>query len=137
MTMFFPSTPSSRRPWRNASVRAETEVEPILSDGFSSAAAPKLEENNGASAKLMTVFLIGFLRACALCYLITLSALARTFGGIVRPICLAAFRLMMNSNFFGCSTGKAARRQYGEAIPVIDFTIHELRMAGLGTTIPG
>jgi hypothetical protein len=41
----FPSTyPSSRRPWRNACVRAETEVElDILSGGFSSAAAPKLE----------------------------------------------------------------------------------------------
>ena len=32
-------------------------------------------------------------------YLITLSARASTFGGIVRPICFAAFRLMMNSNF--------------------------------------
>jgi hypothetical protein len=38
----------------------------------------------------------------------TRSALASTFGGIVRPICFAAFRLMMNSNFFGCSTGKSA-----------------------------
>jgi hypothetical protein len=38
---------------------------------------------------------------------ITLSARANTFGGIVRPICLAAFRLMMNSNFVGCSTGKS------------------------------
>ena len=35
----------------------------------------------------------------------TLSARASTFGGIVRSICLAALRLMMNSNFFGCSTG--------------------------------
>src|SRR5262245_17141505 len=41
-------------------------------------------------------------------YLITLSARANTFGGIVRPICLAAFRLMMNSNFVGCSTGRSA-----------------------------
>jgi hypothetical protein len=39
---------------------------------------------------------------------ITLSALASTLGGIVRPICFAAFRLMMNSNFFGCSTGMSA-----------------------------
>ena len=39
---------------------------------------------------------------------ITLSALASTFGGIVRPICLAALRLMMNSNFVGCSTGKSS-----------------------------
>src|SRR6266542_540076 len=41
-------------------------------------------------------------------HLITLSALARTFGGIVRPICLAALRLMISSNFFGCSTGRSA-----------------------------
>ena len=39
-------------------------------------------------------------------HLITLSARASTFGGIVRPICFAAFRLMINSNFVGCSTGK-------------------------------
>src|SRR5437868_3536454 len=42
------------------------------------------------------------------CHLITRSALAKTFGGIVRPICLAAFRLMTNSNFAGCSTGSSA-----------------------------
>jgi SOS response associated peptidase (SRAP) len=41
-------------------------------------------------------------------HLITLVARASTFGGIVRPICLAAFRLIMNSNFVGCSTGKSA-----------------------------
>jgi hypothetical protein len=40
-------------------------------------------------------------------YLITLSALASTLGGIVRPICLAALRFMMSSNFFGCSTGRS------------------------------
>ena len=42
------------------------------------------------------------------CHLITLSARTSTFGGIVRPICLAAFRSIMNSNFFGCSTGRSA-----------------------------
>src|SRR5499427_2909253 len=41
-------------------------------------------------------------------YRITLSARASTLGGIVRPICLAAFRLMINSNFVGCSTGRSA-----------------------------
>jgi hypothetical protein len=41
-------------------------------------------------------------------HLITRSALANTFGGIVRTICFAAFRLMMNSNFVGCSTGSSA-----------------------------
>ena len=29
--------------------------------------------------------------------------------GIVRPICFAALRLMINSNFFGCSIGKITR----------------------------
>ncbi len=41
-------------------------------------------------------------------YLITLSALASTFGGIVRPICLAVLRLITSSNFVGCSTGMSA-----------------------------
>src|SRR5215471_18885496 len=41
-------------------------------------------------------------------YLITLSARASTVGGIVKLICLAAFKLMMNSNFLGCSTGRSA-----------------------------
>jgi hypothetical protein len=36
------------------------------------------------------------------------SALAKTFGGIVTPISLAALTFMMNSNFMGCSTGKSA-----------------------------
>src|SRR5262250_2315783 len=39
--------------------------------------------------------------------LITLAARSNTLG-IVSPICLAAFRLMMNSNFFGWSTGRSA-----------------------------
>jgi len=32
---------------------------------------------------------------------ITLSARINTFGGIVRPICLAVFRLMIGWNFAG------------------------------------
>ena len=39
-------------------------------------------------------------------HLMTLSARASTFGGIVRPICFAVLRLITNSNFVGCSTGK-------------------------------
>ena len=38
---------------------------------------------------------------------ITLSALANTFGGIVRPICFAVLRLITKSNFIGCSTGRS------------------------------
>src|SRR5882724_5499121 len=47
--------------------------------------------------------------AIVLPHLITLSALTSTFGGIVRPICLAAFRLMISSNFFGCSNRDISR----------------------------
>ena len=47
-------------------------------------------------------------RCCKENHLMTLSARANTFGGMVRPISLAAFRLMMNSNFVGCSTGRSA-----------------------------
>ena len=41
-------------------------------------------------------------------HLISLFARASTSDGIVRPICFAVFRLMMNSNFVGCSTGRSA-----------------------------
>src|SRR5215472_12031991 len=47
-------------------------------------------------------------QAALLFYLITLSAHASTVGGIVRPICLAVFRLITSSNFVGCSTGRSA-----------------------------
>ena len=39
---------------------------------------------------------------------ITLSTLTKTFGGLVRPIRLAALRLMMISSFIGCSTSRSA-----------------------------
>jgi hypothetical protein len=42
------------------------------------------------------------------CYLMIFVARANTSGGIVRPICLAAFKLMISSNFMGCSTGRSA-----------------------------
>ena len=41
-------------------------------------------------------------------HLMTRSARASTFGGIVTPICLAVLRLTRNSNFVGCSTGMSA-----------------------------
>src|SRR5262249_45242003 len=41
-------------------------------------------------------------------YLITLFARASTSGGIVRPICLAAFKLITNSNLVACCTGRSA-----------------------------
>jgi hypothetical protein len=41
-------------------------------------------------------------------YLITSSARSRRDGGIVIPRALAVWRLMTNSNFVGCSTGRSA-----------------------------
>jgi hypothetical protein len=41
-------------------------------------------------------------------HLITLSARYSTDCGIVRPSCFAVFRLITNSNFVGCSTGRSA-----------------------------
>ena len=64
---------------------------------------------------LLMSFLPVFLLLFALCampfaffYLINLFARASSSGGIVRPICFAVLRLMMNSNFVGCSTGRSA-----------------------------
>src|ERR671923_2773352 len=74
---------------------------------------------HGAKSKDIAVFHYEFLRTvlsvCAtrftlyalLAYLITRSARASTFGGIVRPICFAVVRLITNSNFIGCSTGSS------------------------------
>jgi hypothetical protein len=59
-------------------------------------------------SQITFVFMFLVLSLLPVAYLITLSALTSTFGGIVRPICLAAFRLTMNSNFVGCSTGMSA-----------------------------
>ena len=42
-----------------------------------------------------------------LSHLMTRSALASTFGGIVRPICLAVFRLMIICKYVGASTGRS------------------------------
>src|SRR5256885_1790459 len=39
---------------------------------------------------------------------ITSSAWKSSVGGIVRPRALAVFRLITNSNFIGCSTGRLA-----------------------------
>src|SRR4029079_5759021 len=38
---------------------------------------------------------------------ITRSALARTLGGMANPIWLAVLRLMISSNLVGCSTGRS------------------------------
>ena len=58
--------------------------------------------------RLLPFFAAHCLLVTVHCHLITRSALTSTFGGIVRPICLAVFRLITNPNFFGRSTGKSA-----------------------------
>jgi hypothetical protein len=42
------------------------------------------------------------------CHLMTLVAFISVPCGIVTPICLAVLRLITNSNFIGCSTGRSA-----------------------------
>ena|SRR5215468_11893744 len=119
MAMFFPSTyPSSRSPCLNASMRV-TLAEgrhrlDIRSAGPSSAAAPRRTSKRQRAGrqqlrkKLSYASFYPFhstLLTRPPSHLMTLSALASTFGGIVRPICLANLRLMVSSNFNGCSTG--------------------------------
>src|SRR5512134_1709645 len=71
-------------------------------------------KDRAQSVREMTFFLMSFLPFLALCSLrfaifhrITLSALASTLGGIVRPICLAVLRLITRSSFVGRSTGSS------------------------------
>ena len=62
------------------------------------------------SIKPMTVFLIArrvFL-LFALCHFMTRFARERNSGESVSPICFAAFRLITNSNFVACCTGRSA-----------------------------
>src|SRR4030095_12285581 len=65
--------------------------------------------------KTVIVFFMGFSLARSIrhltlapSHLISLSARYNTFGGTVRLICLAVFRLILSSNFVGASTGKSA-----------------------------
>src|SRR6185503_14217959 len=57
-----------------------------------------------------------------LIYRIILSALAKTLGGIVNRICFAVFRLITNSNFVGCSTGRSAGFLPCRILSTIDAT---------------
>src|SRR2546421_11219111 len=53
---------------------------------------------------------------------ITSSAWKSSVGGIVRPRALAVFRLIPNSNFIGCSTGRSAA-----LVPFLLFSDHGAR----------
>ena len=72
-------------------------------------------EEHGAKSEDCDFFLHVFFLSRFTCdvtltpsHLITLSALISTFCGIVTPICFAVFRLIIKSNFVGCSTGRSA-----------------------------
>src|SRR6266478_672890 len=85
-----------------------------LSVGLSSAAAPpqntqmRKSQQRGWRPRFFYSWVSSDYCRLVLPHLITLSALVKTLGGIVRPICLAVFRLIISSNFFGCSTGRSA-----------------------------
>ena len=76
-------------------------ISPFSIRSFASASVCARLETRSSS--IVTGLLSG--SAIVLPHLITLSALTSTFGGIVRPICFAVFRLITNSNFVGRSTG--------------------------------
>ena len=63
-------------------------------------------------------------------HLTTLSARASTFGGIVRPICFAVLRLIMNSNFVGCSMGSSLGLvPFKNLVDVVERYLQVLRLA--------
>ena len=75
----------------------------------SKAHSAKRKTDDVISHKFSPVSYALLLAPCPLQFFtITLSALASTFGGIVRPICFAVLRLITSSNFVGCSTGRSA-----------------------------
>ena len=121
MVIFFPSIhPSLLSSCRNASTRtalpeavlvSRKPMRKIFPGCCASTGRAKRKEHEQQRARTDDFFLHVFCcspHSTDSLHLITLSARASTFGGIVRPICLAAFRLMMNSNFVGCSTGRSA-----------------------------
>jgi hypothetical protein len=54
-------------------------------------------------------------------YLITSSAVASSDFGMVRPSSLAVLRLMTNSNFVDCSTGRKAVSPQGFRLELVVF----------------
>jgi hypothetical protein len=71
--------------------------------------AKREEESVNSEAKCFSSFTVDqWLLPDGSFHLITLSARASTFCGIITPICFAVLRLMTSSNFLGCSTGRSA-----------------------------
>jgi hypothetical protein len=118
--MFFPSTyPISRSPCWNAATRAATAAGLVPARnairGFFVGCCASIGTLSPKSKVLRTELVICFFMFLVMPvaywlfnHFITLSARASTAGGIVSPICFAAFRLIISSNLVGCSTGRAA-----------------------------
>ena len=90
----------------------------ILSGGLSSAAVRRRYEQSAKSMGAYRQPIFSFMcffsasipvtRRChCVSYLMTLSALASTLGGIVRPICFAVFKIDHELELVGCSTGRS------------------------------
>ena len=87
-----------------------------LSEGLSSAAAPTQNSYGQrawrkAQGQLFFYSLVSRLSTLVThpsSYLMTFSARMSTIGGIVKPSALAVFKLIISSNFVGCSTGRSA-----------------------------
>jgi hypothetical protein len=117
MTMFFPSMyPSSRSlagKLRGALTKGRCHLN-NLSVGPSAAAPQRMYKAKRAWHKAQekqscdaSFSLYPFASRLAP-HRIIFVARANTSGGIVRPICFAVFKLITNSNFVGCSTGRSA-----------------------------
>src|SRR4029434_2924450 len=105
--------PISKQGRHTEVVISELHTWPVCTPVNASPASLRTQTHDSGPKWCATPFLCGSLIRYSMpvypgASLITLSARARTLGGIVKPICLAAFRLMISSNFVGCSTGKSA-----------------------------
>ena len=105
--------PVSRQGRHTEVVISELHTWPVCTPVNASPASFRTQTHDSEPKWCATPFLCGSLIRYSMpvypgASLITLSARASTFGGIVRPICLAAFRLIISSNFVGCSTGRSA-----------------------------
>jgi hypothetical protein len=83
-------------------------ISPFSIKSFASASVGARLETRSSS--IVTGLLSG--SAIVLLHLTTRSARYSKDFGIVRPICFAVLRLMMNSNFLGCSRRRSARSSF-------------------------
>src|SRR5437899_6584581 len=105
--------PVSRHGRHTEVVISELHTWPVSTPVNASSASFRTQTHDSEPKWCATPFLCGSLIRYSMpvypgASLITLSALASRFGGIVRPICLAALRLMTNSHFVAAPTGDAS-----------------------------